>query len=91
MCVVMNKVWCTRNKLAFEVIKMSIIQCDEDCVYQEDGYCILDMPSAVTNYTGNGCVHCIHVLPRKDYEAGTAVFTPSEPQMPPAHYEHHTI
>lgn len=51
----------------------------------------LDMPSAVTNYTGNGCVHCIHVLPRKEYEKGTAVFTPSEPQMPPAHYEHHTI
>lgn len=43
---------------------MSIIQCDEDCIYQRDGYCSLEMPSAITNYTGDGCVHCIKVTPR---------------------------
>lgn len=43
---------------------MSIIQCDVDCVYQREGYCSLEMPSAITNYTGDGCVHCIKVTPR---------------------------
>lgn len=43
---------------------MSIIQCDIDCIYQRDGYCSLEMPSAITNYTGDGCVHCIKVTPR---------------------------
>lgn len=43
---------------------MSIIQCDIDCVYQREGYCSLEMPSAITNYTGDGCVHCIKVTPR---------------------------
>ncbi|HJB51331.1 MAG TPA: hypothetical protein H9944_10165 [Candidatus Anaeromassilibacillus stercoravium] len=43
---------------------MSIIQCDEDCIYQRDGYCSLEMPSAITNYTGDGCVHCIKVTSR---------------------------
>ena len=48
---------------------MSIIQCDEDCIYQHDGYCSLEMPSAITNYTGDGCVHCIKVTPRAQIEA----------------------
>lgn len=65
---------------------MSIIQCDEDCVYQQDGYCLLDTPSAITNYTGNGCVHCIHILPRKEYEEGKVSFNLSGQQMPPAHF-----
>lgn len=43
---------------------MSIIQCDVDCIYQHDGYCSLEMPSAITNYTGDGCVYCIKVTPR---------------------------
>lgn len=51
-----------------EVKKMSLIQCDIDCVYQKDGYCQLDMPSAITNYTGDGCVHCIKVTPRSEIE-----------------------
>jgi len=59
---------------------MSIIQCDIDCIYQHDGYCSLEMPSAITNYTGDGCVHCIKVTPR----------TPTSPtqstlQTPTAH------
>lgn len=62
---------------------MNIIQCAEDCVYQRDGYCSLDMPSAITNYTGNGCVHCIHVLSREEYEKG-GLLTHTEPQRPHA-------
>ena len=58
---------------------MSMIQCDIDCVYQKDGYCSLEMPSAITNYTGDGCVHCIKVAPREP-----ASPTPSRPQKPPA-------
>ena len=65
---------------------MSIIQCDEDCVYQKDGYCVLETPSAVTNYTGNGRVHCIRVIPRADYESGKTPFTPSERPWPPARF-----
>ncbi len=57
---------------------MSMIQCDIDCVYQKDGYCSLEMPSAITNYTGDGCVHCIKVTPR---EPDTT--NPQQPQKPP--------
>lgn len=60
---------------------MSIIQCDEDCVYQKDGYCMLEMPSAITNYTGDGCVHCIKVTPRSSDDINQ-----SRPQMPPSHF-----
>ena len=71
---------------------MSIIQCDEDCVYQKEGYCQLELPSAITNYTGDGCVHCIRVIPKKQYEV--AYFTEKAdesttqpvPQTPPAPY-----
>ena len=55
---------------------MSIIQCDEDCIYQRDGYCSLDMPSAITNYTGDGCVHCIKVTPRVRPEVQTSEIPP---------------
>ena len=58
---------------------MSIIQCDEDCIYQCDGYCTLEMPSAITNYLGDGCVHCIKVTPRRDFDASK---NPTQPQMP---------
>jgi hydroxymethylpyrimidine/phosphomethylpyrimidine kinase len=40
---------------------MSIIQCDEDCVYQQDGYCGLETPTVITNNTGKGCVYSIKV------------------------------
>ena len=58
---------------------MSMIQCDIDCVYQKDGYCSLEMPSSITNYTGDGCVHCIKVTPR-----GPDSSTQKRPQKPPA-------
>ena len=28
---------------------MSLIQCDDDCIYQKDGYCQLDAPTVITN------------------------------------------
>ncbi len=36
---------------------MTLIQCDENCIYQNNGYCRLDTPSAVTNSTADGCMH----------------------------------
>lgn len=74
----MNK-FCVWPKTKNEVNEMSMIQCDIDCVYQKDGYCQLDMPSAITNYTGDGCVHCIKVTPRSAIENSNP---PSQPQMP---------
>jgi hypothetical protein len=59
---------------------MSIIQCDEDCIYQREGYCSLEMPSAITNYTGDGCVHCIKVTPRNP------AINQSKPQTPLSHF-----
>ena len=58
---------------------MSMIQCDIDCIYQKDGYCELEMPSAITNYTGDGCVHCIRVLPKGTEDS----VIPEQPKMPP--------
>lgn len=60
---------------------MSMIQCDIDCIYQKDGYCELEMPSAITNYTGDGCVHCIKVTPRS-----TNNTIQSQSQTPPSHF-----
>lgn len=65
-----------------EVNEMSMIQCDIDCIYQKDGYCKLDMPSAITNYSGDGCVHCIKVTPRSVIENST----PSQLQTPASHF-----
>ena len=40
---------------------MNLIQCDEDCIYQCEGYCTLETPAVITNNTGKGCVHKIKV------------------------------
>lgn len=37
---------------------MSLIPCDDHCIYQKDGYCTLETPTVVTNHSG-GCIHCI--------------------------------
>ena len=37
---------------------MSLIPCDDQCIYQKDGYCTLEAPTVVTNHSG-GCIHCI--------------------------------
>lgn len=64
---------------------MSMIPCSEDCVYQREGYCSLDVPPLVTNSDFRGCVHKIsvektsaHPIPRNRYED----IRKSPPQMP---------
>ena len=37
---------------------MSLIRCDDDCLYQIDGYCNLETPTVITNHSG-GCIHYI--------------------------------
>lgn len=46
------------KKLCIEVVKMSLIPCDDDCIYQIDGYCKLEAPTIITNHLG-GCVHYV--------------------------------
>lgn len=41
---------------------MSLIPCSDDCVYQSDGYCLLETPAVVTNHEKNGCVHYIQFV-----------------------------
>lgn len=38
---------------------MSFIPCDEHCIYQEEGYCMLDTPALVTDQSTSRCVHFI--------------------------------
>lgn len=38
---------------------MSIIPCGDDCIYQKEGYCMLETPTTITNNTSTGCVHYI--------------------------------
>ena len=38
---------------------MTIIPCNENCVYQSDGYCKLESASIVTDCTVSGCMHKI--------------------------------
>lgn len=41
---------------------MSLITCDNDCIYQKDGYCMLETPSVVNNKSLNkNCVHYIKI------------------------------
>lgn len=53
-----------------------IVHCDVDCTYQKDGYCQIECP-----YQPNGCVHCVYVMKRSDYESGDCI-NPQEPQSP---------
>lgn len=57
---------------------MSIIQCDEDCIYQHDGYCGLETPTIITNNTGKGCVYSIKVSSKH----ASNDFNQLPPQMP---------
>lgn len=38
---------------------MSLIPCSDNCIYQEDGYCRLDISSIITNNDVGSCVHKI--------------------------------
>ena len=33
-------------------VAMSLIPCDDHCIYQKDGYCTLETPTVVTNHSG---------------------------------------
>lgn len=38
---------------------MTLIHCDENCIYQQDGYCQLETVSLITDCSQNGCIHKI--------------------------------
>lgn len=39
---------------------MSLITCDNDCVYQKEGYCILETPTVINNKSDyQKCVHYV--------------------------------
>ncbi|WP_129588155.1 hypothetical protein [Clostridium minihomine] len=63
---------------------MNIIQCDEDCIYQREGYCSLEIPTMVTNDTGQGCVHRIQASGKRKPDSvriATRTISPPPPQM----------
>jgi hypothetical protein len=64
---------------------MMLIHCDQDCMFQKNGYCTVEPPSPIARYEPNGCVRCMQVLSRADYENGVPL-TPEPPQKPPAHF-----
>ena len=42
------------------MIFLSLIPCSQDCKYQDDGYCMLETPTIVTNIVKEtGCVHYV--------------------------------
>lgn len=55
-------------------MSITMIPCNSDCVYQKDGYCILEIPAAITERIPNGCVHRI--------QTQTSYFIPTNPQQP---------
>lgn len=38
---------------------MAIIPCGDNCIYQIDGYCHLELPSFVTNNVKDSCIYKI--------------------------------
>lgn len=46
--------------LLLEVTNMSLITCDNDCVYQKEGYCVLETPTVITNKSG--CQNCVYYI-----------------------------
>ncbi|CDB23928.1 uncharacterized protein BN706_00195 [Clostridium sp. CAG:557] len=39
---------------------MSLITCATDCVYQKEGYCVLETPTVITNKSG--CQNCVYYI-----------------------------
>jgi hypothetical protein len=60
-----------------------LIHCDQDCSYQKDGYCTIEV---LANYQPNGCVRCIQAISRTDLESGNAAIPAVEPQKPVVHF-----
>lgn len=50
---------------------MSLIACDDDCVYQKDGYCILETPTVISNNLNKSCVHYIKLSQNHNIKKGT--------------------
>lgn len=65
---------------------MSMIPCAEDCIYQKDGYCVLDIPPLVTNSDFDGCVHKIAVNGRLHPHQHQPVTAQTLHQRPPAEF-----
>ena len=61
---------------------MSLIPCDDQCIYQKDGYCTLETPTVVTNHSG-GCIHCIRPADKSQANA-------NEPNITLLRSEEHT-
>lgn len=40
---------------------MNLIVCSEKCVYQQDGYCVLEHPRAIANPQGPAENRCIYL------------------------------
>lgn len=57
---------------------MNLIPCNEDCLYQRDGYCNLETPAIITNNTGTGCIHQIKLDLKK--KAPENIKSPQPPQ-----------
>lgn len=36
---------------------MSLITCNDDCIYQKDGYCMLETPSVSNNHLNTECIY----------------------------------
>lgn len=66
---------------------MSMIPCGEDCVYQKDGYCSLDVPPLVVNSDFKGCVHKISFERHPAGISGALPFPP-QPQTHPGDFSH---
>lgn len=69
---------------------MTLINCCENCVYQNDGFCSLDCIGRVTNLSPTGCIHMLErskadqiSCPAKNYPAEPLVLQrqPSAPFM----------
>ena len=68
--------------LEAEVVKMSLIPCGDDCIYQKDGYCRLEVPSILTNHKGG----CVHYIKASEKPVTTATTKPKELQRPPEYF-----
>lgn len=60
-------------------MSITMIPCNSDCVYQKDGYCILEIPAVITERIQNGCVH--HIQTQSYFSIGYTT-NPPQPEMP---------
>lgn len=57
---------------------MSLIPCDEKCVYQTEGYCRLETPAVIANFSGLGCAYMIPKTDKKRKELNLKQEKPKE-------------